>query len=271
MRFLSEALALADEQPLIALEPRGKRPLAGLGLRHATQDPHTIARWWCDRPDANIGLRCDGLVVIDIDGPPGEASLDRLEDRFGTLPASRGVSTGKGRHLYFRCPTLVGNSTAPFGKPQGIDLRSGTRGYVAAPPSIHPSGRRYEWANVFPVAELPDEWRAALTTIAYVPSPASFSATDTAYGLRALESELERLLGSQPGQRNEDLNRSVFRLAQLVGGGELTRSRVEQDAIRFAVALLGLDLGESRQTVRSALAGGVRFPRSPRARARARE
>src|SRR5262249_19297737 len=102
--------------------------------------------------------------------------------------------------------------------------------------------------------------------IAYVPTPASFTSRDTAYGLAALHSELERLLGAHPGERNEELNRSVFRLAQLVGGGQLTRSRLEQDALRFS-ALLGLDPGEARSTVRSALAGGIRFPRSPRARA----
>ncbi len=75
------ALALAAEQPVLPLEPCGKRPLAGLGLRSATQDRETVASWWERWPDANIGLRCDGLLVFDVDGEAGERSLARLEER----------------------------------------------------------------------------------------------------------------------------------------------------------------------------------------------
>ena len=134
------ALALAAEQPVLPLEPCGKRPLAGLGLRSATQDRETVASWWLRWPDANIGLRCDGLLVFDVDGKAGERSLARLEERYGPLPASRAVVTGKGEHRYFRCPMPAGNSTQGLGRPAGLDLRGGTRGYVCAPPCVHASG-----------------------------------------------------------------------------------------------------------------------------------
>ena len=96
-----------------------------------------------------------------------------------------------------------------------------------------------------------------------------FGSTETGYGRRALEAELEVLLRAQPGERNEALNRSVFRLAQLVAGGQLTASRVESSA-RQAALMLGLEPVETAATIRSALAAGSRFPRLPRARARAR-
>jgi hypothetical protein len=71
----ASAISLAAEQPVLPLEPCGKRPLAGLGLRSATQDRETVASWWQHWPDANIGLRCDGLLVFDVDGESGEQSL----------------------------------------------------------------------------------------------------------------------------------------------------------------------------------------------------
>lgn len=269
------ALDLAVEQPLLPLEPAGKKPLGRLGIRSATQDAETIARWWSRWPTANLGMRCDGLAVVDVDGPTGERSLARLEQKLGPLPASRAAKTGKGRHLYFRSPTLVGNSTAPLGAPEGIDLRGGSRGYVVAPPSLHASGHRYEWIDDRPPALLPDGWVGPLTAITRVPlaDQNGFDAQNgfdqTGYGLRALESELERLLRAPSGRRNEELNRSTFRLAQLVAGGQLRRETLER-AVTEAALLIGLEPNEIRGTIRSAIRGGARFPRLPRTYARAR-
>jgi hypothetical protein len=272
------AIALAAEQPVLPLEPAergGKRPLGGLGLRSATQDRDTVASWWRGWPTANVGMRCDGLLVLDVDGAAGEQSLAELEERYGPLPASRVVLTGKGEHRYFRCSTSAGNSTRGLGRPSGLDLRGGARGYVCAPPSRHASGRRYEWANEDPIAELPANWLSPLTAARdgfeqpCAQNRLERPSTETGYGRRALESELERLLQAQPGERNEALNRSVFRLAQLVAGGHLTEARVESSA-RLAAFMLGLEAVETAATIRSALAGGRRCPRLPRACARAR-
>ena len=84
---------------------------------------------------ANIGLRCDGLCVVDVDGDPGEQSLDQLERRLGPLPLTRAQATGKGRHMLYAAPVELGNSTGPLGQPAGIDLRCGKRGYIVAAPA----------------------------------------------------------------------------------------------------------------------------------------
>jgi hypothetical protein len=266
------ALALAAGHPVLPLEPCGKRPLAGLGLHSATQDRETVVSWWQRWPDANVGLRCDGLLVFDVDGESGEQSLAQLEDRYGPLPSSRVVFTGKGQHRYFGARMPAGNSTQGLGRPAGLDLRGGARGYVAAPPSIHASGRRYEWANEDPIAALPESWLRPLTErqngfdVPPSQNRFGFPSTETGYGRSALESELEVLLRAQPGERNEALNRSVFRLAQLVAGGQLPADRVERSA-RQAAVMLGLEPVETAATFRSALVAGRRFPRLPRARA----
>ncbi len=87
---------------------------------------------WFTNGDANIGIvtgAISGLVVLDIDGPEGEASMRGLE-----VPLTKEVRTPRGRHLYFEHP---GNTKVPtaVGFLPHVDVR-GDGGYVVAPPSI---------------------------------------------------------------------------------------------------------------------------------------
>ena len=47
----------------------GKHPRTQNGLKDATTDPETIARWWTQWPKANIGIECgrSSIVVLDVD------------------------------------------------------------------------------------------------------------------------------------------------------------------------------------------------------------
>ena len=85
------------------------------------------------------------VFVLDIDGLDAEAELTKLETEHGNLPPSVESLTARGRHVWFRYPpdVLVPNSASKIAP--GCDIR-GNGGYVLAPPSIHPSGRRYEWS-----------------------------------------------------------------------------------------------------------------------------
>ncbi len=128
-----------DKRPLVVWEP----------LQHARPSTAQITDWFSRWPDANIGIvtgEISNLVVLDIDPKHGgDASLQRLEQRFGPLPATIEATTGgEGRHFYFAHPgSLIRNRA---GLAQGIDLR-GDGGYIVAPPSVHPSGRPYAWAS----------------------------------------------------------------------------------------------------------------------------
>ena len=132
---------------MFPLVPRDKVPLlskakGGKGLHDATTDAVTIAGWWTQYPDANVGIAtgaASGVVVVDVDGEAGEAALAQ----YGPLPATVESRTGKGRHLLYT-GSDVRNSAGKLG-PQ-LDVR-GDGGYIVAPPSIHPNGHAYRWAT----------------------------------------------------------------------------------------------------------------------------
>lgn len=130
------------------LHPRGKTPLTAHGLKDASTDPAAITAWWQQWSEANIGIVTgeNSFWVLDIDGTEGEKSLRALEEEHGALSQTVEVITGgDGRHLYFQCPQqgVIFNSAGRLGR--CLDVR-GNGGYVVAPPSIHETGRRYEFS-----------------------------------------------------------------------------------------------------------------------------
>ncbi len=127
----------------------GKHPKTKNGLKDGTTDQAKIREWWNKWRDANIGIVTgaeSGLVVLDVDGKEGQDSLDALERQCGKLPNTVEVLTGGGgRHFYFKHPGRRVKTCA--GKiARGLDIR-GDGGYVVAPPSIHASGKNYEWES----------------------------------------------------------------------------------------------------------------------------
>ena len=73
----------------------------------------------------------------------GKESLRKLEREHYQLPQSmESVTGGGGRHVYFRHPGGTVNNRTNI--EPGIDLR-GDGGCIVAPPSLHPSGKRYRW------------------------------------------------------------------------------------------------------------------------------
>jgi hypothetical protein len=127
----------------------GKHPIAALaprGVRDATTGEPMITVRWTTCPDASIGIATgavSGLLVLDVDGEGGEASLAALEREHGPLPGTPIALTGKGRHLYFAAPRGVPVPNRVRFLP-GLDLR-GDGGYVVAPPSTHLTRHVYAW------------------------------------------------------------------------------------------------------------------------------
>lgn len=129
---------------------RGKRPLvAWRPYQERAPDAAELEAWFAHRPEANVALVTGaraGLVVLDVDpGHGGAESLAALEARHGPLePTVEALTGGGGRHLYFAHPGGEVRNRAGFAP--GLDLR-GDGGLVVAPPSVHPSGRRYQWRD----------------------------------------------------------------------------------------------------------------------------
>jgi len=125
----------------------GKHPRVKGGFKVATTDARQIEAWWQQWPNANIGIATgvlSRLVVIDIDGASGLATLRDLVKKYGTLPRTAIVKTARGWHLYFAMPSRGAPITCSSG--DGLDVR-GDGGYVVAPPSRHASGHVYDWCE----------------------------------------------------------------------------------------------------------------------------
>jgi hypothetical protein len=126
----------------------GKHPVESGWQKKATCDPALVDSYWAQRPNANVGIRTGkaaGVIVLDIDGEAGEATLKTLIERYGALPETMIAITGRGRHFYFKAPAEpIKNGVACLGP--GVDIR-GEGGYVIAPPSRHSNGRIYAWSR----------------------------------------------------------------------------------------------------------------------------
>lgn len=277
------AMALAGgDWPVFPLAPRSKLPLIaqahppgdprrgcrgecgrdGHGLHDGTTDAERIAAWWAACPRANIGLRTGvafDVLDVDVKEANGMATLARLLDEHGCLPAGPSVATPSGGvHFYLR-PTGHGNAA---GFLPGLDWR-GAGGYVVAPPSTV-DGKAYEWAvePAVPLSPAP-EWLVALLPAVHRPASTAgpiIRRSASAYARRALESEVGRLAMAAPGQRNHQLNASAYYLGQLVGAGQLDVHEVVETLAAIAERI-GLEAGEIAGTIRSGLNKGMAQPR----------
>ena len=198
------------------LAPRSKIPTAGSrGFYEATTNPATLRRLFA-RFDYNVGVRtgiASGLLILDVDGDDGRASLRRIQADHGNLPRTLVSETGKGWHLWFAIDRPVQSNMGKIGA--GLDVRA-DGGYVVAPPSIHESGRCYRWVNREPLVAVP-EWLIGLLVkrptlpLATTSAPANAGA----YARAALDREAEAVAQAAPGRRNAALNSASYSLHQL--------------------------------------------------------
>jgi archaellum biogenesis ATPase FlaH len=94
--------------------------------------------------------------VLDVDGEEGLRVLAELEARYGRLPETLKSKTGRGEHYYFQANGAgIRPSVGKFG--EHLDIRA-VGSYTILPPSVHASGKVYDWANHIPPAPLPAVW-----------------------------------------------------------------------------------------------------------------
>ncbi len=139
---------------VIPLQPRGKKPLLARWKEYqdTAAGAEEITEWWTAHPDANIGIitgSVSRLVVLDLDGSKAPQILRAHLD----LPRTGAVRTAKGFHLYYTSSNAdIGNATRLLAEgDSAVDVR-GEGGYVVAPPSVHETGKVYQW--VIPPEEI---------------------------------------------------------------------------------------------------------------------
>ena len=131
---------------------KAKTPLTPHGFKDASRDRSRVTAMFNGAPNATgIGIRTgglSGLAVVDRDGDSDQARLI-----WDSLPPTVEVATSRGRHRYYSVPKGTRVRTRKLA--EDVDLKA-DGGYVAAPPSVHPSGARYRWVpGHSEIAELP--------------------------------------------------------------------------------------------------------------------
>ncbi len=159
--LLEAALAcLARGWSVVPVAAGEKRPLVRwqeFQVRRAAEDE--VHAWYARWPEAGIAIvtgAVSGLAVLDVDTRHGgDDTLAGLEREYGPLPDTvEAITGGGGRHVYFAYPGAELRNRAALAA--GLDLRA-EGGLVIAPPSLHASGRRYEWE----VSHHPDDTQVA--------------------------------------------------------------------------------------------------------------
>lgn len=251
----------------------GKHPRTRKGVLDAVHaDLARVDAWWGTWPGANIGCAtgpASGIYVVDLDGAEGVAEWWALCLLHGDAETREAQTGGGGRHLLFRYPPggKLGNTAKRLGP--HIDTR-GDGGYILLAPSNHVSGRRYEWLNERPLADLPEWVGEAMLVERSTPVqrrlPTVFSAAeDDDVAMRILADECAVVAGTGEGARNATLFARACNVAELAWGGELTVATAWA-AMRDAGVRSGLTLAEVEQTIGNAFERGRDNPRRVRTR-----
>jgi hypothetical protein len=191
-----------------------------------------IEDWKQNHPNGNIGLRMpDAVIGIDIDaydGKMGHESFRLLVGQLGPLPRTWRSTSRTG-------PSGIGFFRVPPGKRwkgaigRDIEIIQRRHRYAVVWPSVHPSGRTYQWyqpAGVEPSDRLPDvselpmlpnAWVTALDhssgDIALFPEDhARLAAKDWHPEVRAAYWEGEAICSGAGGSRHDEMSKVVMRL-----------------------------------------------------------
>ncbi|WP_162559675.1 phage/plasmid primase, P4 family [Methylobacterium radiodurans] len=260
---------------VVPLKPRSKVPSVPHGIDDAISTRMGVRAHARAHQHDNYGLILDGeIFAVDVDGPEGEKSLQRLIGRSREFPATVETITARGRQFIFRArPGRPVRSSCGRHGP-GIDIK-GQRGYVVLPGSVHPLGPTYRSAPGRALGEIaiaqapdwlldlvvrsPDAERVRPLTEPLTQGP---DATRTvAYAAAALKSELNALSRATVGKRNSTLNKAAYVLGALCQPGVLDEAEVRARLTETALAV-GLTAEATSKTIASGMRAGRLEPRN---------
>ena len=218
----------------------GKPPRFREWQARATWDALAIEEFWWNDRGSNVGIAtgaASGVLVLDVDPKNGgEESIDALLLKHGRIDTLQSITGSDGKHLYFTHPGKpVKNGVALM---PGLDIRGGL---VVAPPSIHVSGRQYEWDGLAEFADMPvlPAWGWLMDLMNGRPA----NGDKPRFELRAEIAE---------GERNETLHQYACSLRGKGSGRELPEIAEAVLAVNRNRCKPPLDEGEVQKLVESA-------------------
>ena len=264
--------------PTIRGKKQPKEPWKGLPRPTIEQWSQWLERW---PTSACIGIGCvlglsnapEGKQLVDVE-PDDDIAREWFEEQ---TPQPRGWRAASARsiHTFAYAPTERKMLAAKPAKEAGLpEVRAGLN-ITVLPPSWHRTGAVYRWLPGMGPGEVQivdaPAWAVEIMPLRNPPRAASkiqprTSDANTAYGLAALNSEVEAFAAALSGSgRNPQLNDAAFALGQLVSGGELVEADVRR-ALLAACETNGLvakdTLQKCEDTLNSGLTAGMRNPRS---------
>lgn len=162
---MTDTIAIVNEYvdsgwSVLPVKPEEKRPYMTNWLQYTKTraTKQTVNNWFSNLAGAGVGVvtgRVSNMVVLDIESDCPYPIEDLLK-RYPTQMYSRTGSGGY--HLFYQYPTNVPRVANRVGIFERADLRA-DGGFIVLPPTVHPSGGRYEWIKrgapgTFPVALL---------------------------------------------------------------------------------------------------------------------
>lgn len=235
------------------------------GFYSATSDKDRFRRMLADRTDRCLAIRTgpeSNVMVADYDGAEGRETM-RQHIADGILPLSRTVRTGDGYHVYLRHPggyVLSGAGKLGTKADSKADLA-----YVVAPPSLHKSGRRYQWIDPdVPIAEPHPDMvaRLRLPERPAQPQPIALGRMPGHLAHARLKAVLTKVLDAPEGNGNNTLYWAARVAGEMVSDGDITLDQAH--AALFDAALsIGITPGSAgrdphRGTIGSGLRKGMR-------------
>lgn len=159
---------------ILPVKPDEKRPYMTNWLQYTRTRPgkQLVDSWFNNLTGAGVGLvtgKISGIVVLDVEHwcP---TPVEELLKKYPTNMVAR--SGGGGVHLFYSYPQNVGKISNRVGIFEGADLRA-DGGFLVLPPTMHPSGNRYEWIKrgipgAFPMAFLDLESRSPTSSEGWI-------------------------------------------------------------------------------------------------------
>jgi hypothetical protein len=214
-----------------------------------------VEEWFEYWPDAGLAVvlgPVSDLFVIDVDGPEAHAALVKELGAEPTAPKAISGSRKPYRyHLFFRHPNIATKAKAtPWHKK--LEFR-GHGGIIVVPPSRHPSGHCYSWAegqslDDLSLPEVPAKILDALTVVNRPAAPPSIIAPVD--GLDASPSTLRFLSGEYAN--GPGWNDRLFRAACDLAGREIPRDVAEPLLLAGARPWNPTETENARRTIESA-------------------